>query len=108
MRFNPHKRGAASYHPLLAFCAETKEILQGWLRSGGVYTSNGVVDFVRQLLGHLPNRTLILFRGDSGFFVGKLLEFLDDRDHYYLINGKFKSIKSLAGNKAMDENKRQS
>ncbi len=30
--YNPHKRGAASYHPLLAFCAETKEILQGWLR----------------------------------------------------------------------------
>ena len=31
--YNPHKRGAASYHPLLAFCAETKEILQGWLRN---------------------------------------------------------------------------
>ena len=27
--YDPHKRGAASYHPLLAFCAETKEILQG-------------------------------------------------------------------------------
>ncbi len=95
MGYNPHKRGAALYHPLLAFCAETKEILQGWLRSGGVYTSNGVVDFVRQLLAHLPNRTRILFRGDSGFFVGKLLEFLDDRDHDYLIKGKFKGMKSL-------------
>ena len=42
--YNPHKRGAASYHPLLAFCAETKEILQGWLRVGSAYTSNGVVD----------------------------------------------------------------
>ena len=42
--YNPHKRGAASYHPLLAFCAETKEILQGWLRDGSAYTSNGVVD----------------------------------------------------------------
>ena len=95
MEYNPPKRGAASYHPLLAFCAETKEILQGWLRSRGVYTSNGVVDFVRQLLAHLPNLTRILFRGDSGFFVGKLLEFLDNRDHYYLIKGKFKGIKSL-------------
>ena len=28
--YNPHKRGARSYHPLLAFCTETKEILQAW------------------------------------------------------------------------------
>jgi len=27
--YNPHKRGAVSCHSLLAFCAETKEILQG-------------------------------------------------------------------------------
>ena len=25
--YNPHKRGAPSYHPLLAFCSDTKEIL---------------------------------------------------------------------------------
>ena len=60
--YNPHKRGAASSHPLLAFCEETKEILQGWLRSGSVYTSNAVIEFMRQLLAHLPNRTSILFR----------------------------------------------
>jgi len=39
--YNPHKQGASSYHPLLAFCAETKEILQGWLRCGTAHTSNG-------------------------------------------------------------------
>ena len=60
--YNPHQCGAASYQLLLAFCAETKEILQGWLRSGDVYTGNGVVEFMRQLLAHLPNRTRILFR----------------------------------------------
>jgi hypothetical protein len=53
--YNPFRRGKASYHPLLAFCAETKEILQGWLRSGDAYTGNGVVEFTRQLLAHLPN-----------------------------------------------------
>ena len=52
--YNPHKFGAASNHPLLAFCAETKEILQGWLRNGSAYTSNGVVEFMRQLLAQLP------------------------------------------------------
>ena len=56
------------------------EILQGWLRSGDVYTGNGVVEFMRQLLALLPNRTRILFRGDSGFFAEKLLDYLDDRD----------------------------
>ena len=56
--YNPHKRGAASYHPLLAFCAETKEILQGWLRDGSAYTSNGVVEFSLDLfgMGHLGKR----------------------------------------------------
>ena len=75
--YNPHKRGAMSYHPLLAFCVETKEILQGWLRSGNAYTSNGIVGFTRQLLAHFPKRTRVLFRGDSGFFVGELFDLLD-------------------------------
>ena len=93
--YNPHKRGAASYHPLLAFCAETKEIIQGWLRDGSAYTSNGVVEFMRQLLAQLPNRTRTLFRGDSGFFVGDLLDFLDERGHGYLIKVKLKGLVSL-------------
>ena len=68
--YNPHKCGASSYHPISAFCAETKEFLQDWLRSGSAYTGNSVVEFMQQLLAHLPNRTRILFRGDSGFFAG--------------------------------------
>ena len=93
------------YHPLLAFCAETKKILQGWLRSGDVYTSNGVVDFVRQLLALLPNRTRILFRGDRGFFAEKLLDYLDDRDQGYLIKAKFKGLKSLLETKQWTKTK---
>jgi hypothetical protein len=93
--FNPHKRGAKSYHPLLAFCAETKEILQGWLRCGNAYTSNGIVDFTKQLLAHLPNGTRILFRGDSGFFVGALLDLLDQYGHSYLIKVKLKGLVTL-------------
>ena len=52
--YNPFRKGKASFHPILAFCAETKEILQGWLRSGDAYTSNGIVEFSKQLLAHLP------------------------------------------------------
>jgi len=93
--YNPHKRGAVSYHPLLAFCAETKEILQGWLRSGDAYTSNGIVEFTKQLLAHLPNKTRILFRGDSGFFSGGLLDLLEKYGHGYLIKVKLKGLKKI-------------
>ncbi len=30
--YNPKKKGARSYHPQIAFLAETKEILQAWFR----------------------------------------------------------------------------
>jgi len=95
--YNPHKRGAKSYHPLLAFCAETKELLQGWLRSGDAYTSNGIVEFTKQMLAHLPKHTRILFRGDSGFFVGALLDLLEKGGHGYLIKVKFKGLVALLG-----------
>lgn len=93
--YNPHKRGALSYHPLLAFCVDTKEILQGWLRCGNAYTSNGIVEFIKQLLAHLPNRTRILFRGDSGFFVGPLFDLLDKGGHGYLVKVKLKGLIGL-------------
>lgn len=86
--YNPHKRGALSYHPLLAFSFHTKEILQGWFRTGNAYTSNGIVEFMRQLLAHLPNHIRICFRADSGFFCGALLEFLESLGHGYLIKVK--------------------
>jgi len=93
--FNPKKKGARSYHPQLAFLTETKEILQAWFRTGNVYTSNGVVEFTKQLLAHLPNRMRIIFRGDSGYFDGNLLELLDTRGHGYLIKVKLKNLIAL-------------
>ena len=65
---NPHKCGDASNHPILSFRADTKDILRSWLRSVSVYTSDTMVEFMRQLLPHLPKRTRILFRGDSVSF----------------------------------------
>lgn len=93
--YNPHKRGARSYHPLLAFSTATKEILQGWFRTGSAYTSNGIVEFMKQLLAQLPNHHRIIFRGDSGYFVGALLEYLDALGHGYLIKVKLKNLAQL-------------
>jgi hypothetical protein len=93
--YNPHKRGALSYHPLIAFCCDTKEIMQAWYRTGNAYTSNGVVEFMKQLLSHLPRRVRIVFRGDSGFFVGALLALLERLGHGYLIKVKLKKLVAL-------------
>jgi len=94
--YNPHKKGARSYHPQLAFCTTaTKEILQGWLHTGSAYTSNGIVEFMKQLLAQLPDSRHILFRGDSGYFVGALLDHLDGLGHGYLLKVKLKNLISL-------------
>lgn len=93
--YNPHKKGALSYHPLLAFSAHTKEILQGWFRTGNAYTSNGIVEFMKQLLAQLHGHMRIIFRADSGFFVGDLLELLDQQGHGYLIKVKMKHLEAL-------------
>jgi hypothetical protein len=93
--YNPTKKGAYSYHPLVAFCSHTKEILQGWLRSGSAYTSNGIVDFMQQLAAQMPPRMRLLFRGDSGFFAGDLMDWLDRNGHGYLIKVKLKGLSAL-------------
>jgi hypothetical protein len=93
--YNPKRQGALSYHPQLAFLAGSKEILQAWFRTGSAYTSNGVVDFVKQLLAHLPNRMRLIVRADSGYFVGALLDLLDARGHGYLIKVKLKNLIAL-------------
>jgi hypothetical protein len=93
--YNPHKRGALSYHPLLAFLPQTKEILQAWFRTGSAYTSNGIVEFMKQLLAHMPSHQRFIIRGDSGFFVGALMDLLDAYGHGYLIKVKLKGLKKL-------------
>ena len=35
--------------------------------TGSAYTSNGIVEFIKQLLAHLPNRMRIIVRADSGY-----------------------------------------
>lgn len=93
--YNPQKKGAPSYHPMLAFSAHTKEILQGWLRAGNSYTSNGVVEFMKQLLANLSPTQRICFRGDSGFFVGELFDYLEAKNNGYLVKVKLSNLNSI-------------
>jgi len=50
---------------------------------------------MQQLAAHLPNSTRLIFRGDSGYFVGALLDWLDARGDGYLIKVKLKGLVGL-------------
>jgi hypothetical protein len=92
--YNSSKKGARSYHSLLAFCSEMKLVINNWFRTGSAYTSNGIVDFTRQIFVNLPSRiSHVFFRADSGFFNGKLFDLLEEIGWTYLVKVKFKGMK---------------
>ncbi len=94
--FNSQKKGARSYHPLLAFCSEMKLVVNSWFRTGSAYTSNGILDFVAQTAAALPaGNSSVFFRADSGFFNGLLFDFLDELKWSYLVKVKLKGLKQL-------------
>lgn len=92
--YNPHKKGAKSYHPLLCFVSEMKLLLNSWLRPGSTYTSNGVCEFMKETLAALPKTIKqVYFRADSGFFNGELFDLLESGNHEYLVKVKMKNLK---------------
>jgi hypothetical protein len=95
--YNPKNKGKLSYHPLICFVSEMKIALNSWFRTGSAYTSNGIVEFMKQTLAALPTSVLkIFFRADSGFFNGQLFDLLEDNGHEYLVKAKLTStLKSV-------------
>ncbi len=93
--YNPHKKGQKSYHPLIAFVSETKEILHSWFRCGSAYTGNGIVEFMQECMAHIRTGVRVIVRGDSGFFNGALFDYLESVSAGYLIKVKMKNLPSL-------------
>ncbi len=95
--FNGQKKGAKSYHPLLAFLGSTRECLLSWLRPGNTYTANGADEFMKQAFGMLPqSMKSLLVRADSGFFSDKLLSVIEKREGTrYLIKAKLRNMASV-------------
>lgn len=94
--YNSVKKGANSYHSLLAFISEIKIVVNNRFRTGSAYTSNGIVSFIEQTATILPDGIKkIFFRADSGFFNGKLLDKLESLRWDYLIKVKLKNLKKL-------------
>lgn len=93
--YNPQKKGANSYHPLLAFNSETKVMLNSWFRTGSAYTANGICQFIQQTISILPKGASLFFRADSGFFNGDLFDTLEERCVNYLVKVKMKNLTKL-------------
>ena len=98
--FNTTKKGAKSYHPLLVFVSEMKLLYHTWFRTGSAYTSNGIVDFLKEVKVSLPATIeKVFFRADSGFFSGGLLDLLESFNWDYLIKVKLKNLENLLQSK---------
>jgi hypothetical protein len=88
--YNAHY-GTTGYHPLVAFDGLTGDFLKAELRSGNVYTSKGVKDFLDPLLAHYTQTlpcTEILVRGDSGFATPDIYESCEAFQSLYVIRLK--------------------
>lgn len=93
--YNPHKRGARCYHPIVCYVSELKYLLNSWFRTGSSYTANGVVEFIKQTLTLIPTGKQVFLRADSGFFNGALFDLLEEKGHTYLVKVKLKNLKTL-------------
>lgn len=96
--FNAHYQ-TYGYHPLVAYDALTGICLKTQLRSGNVYTSTNVVDFIEPLFRHFIldlHVQHILVRGDSGFATPELYDLCEKYDVHYVIrlksNAKLKKV----------------
>ena len=84
--YNPHRRGARSYRPLLCFESRTHDFWHGILRPGNIQDRTGTVDFLRACLAKIPPRLYrIRLRADAGFYCREFVEALEVAGIGYVI-----------------------
>ena len=77
--YNPQKRGRPSHHPLMAFCEDSKMVLNGWMRSGDSDSKTNAVAFLEELLRIVEEEQIGLIRADVGFYSHKIMSYLEER-----------------------------
>jgi len=84
--YNPHRRGARSYQPLLGFESHTREFWHGILRPGNVQSTTGAIEFLQACLAKTPpyiyRRRL---RADAGFYSQAFIKQLEVAEIGYVI-----------------------
>ena len=86
--YNPRKPGRGSHHPLIAFAAEAKMVIQSWMRTGDSVSSTDIKDFISVLLKTLDKSNIGLIRADSGFFSETTLGILEENKLKYIVAAK--------------------
>ena len=92
--YNSHY-GCWGQHPIVAFDGQTGDFLEVKLRPGNVYTSTGVVDFIRPLIEHYQQSvpvTDLFCRADSGFATPELYDFCEAQAMNYVIRLKTNAV----------------
>ena len=84
--YNPKKPGRPSHHPLFAIISDIKFVFHMWLRRGRTGSSSGVIEFMDEILGRLPEWIKIkVIRADSGFFSGKCFDYVESKNLLYMV-----------------------
>jgi hypothetical protein len=84
--YNPRRRGKKSHHPLLAFAAELRMVVGGWLRPGNTQAACNAEGFLAQVLALLrPRHRVGLVRADCGFCTSGLLAQLEAQSLHYIV-----------------------
>jgi hypothetical protein len=60
--YNPKRHGRASHHPLIAFSAEARMVIQSWMRSGDSASSTTFEGFMDGMLEVQPREKIGLVR----------------------------------------------
>jgi hypothetical protein len=83
--YNGHYHGRI-YHPLVALCAETGDLLDAKLRPGNVHTADGGLEFILPLIDEVEKKLcqVASVRIDAGFPEDGLLSALEERGVGYV------------------------
>lgn len=76
------------YHPLLLFDGETDQLICAVLRPGTAHASHGIVAILKRVVSAIRTRwpdVPIEFRGDSGFAIPDLYDYLESEQITYTI-----------------------
>jgi hypothetical protein len=94
--YNPQKPGRASHHRLIAFMAETRMVINAWLRPGNTVALSNIKGFLEERFEILSKIKIGLVRADSGFYSEKFLRYFEEKQINYIVAVKFfKPIKHM-------------
>jgi hypothetical protein len=87
--YNPRKPGRPSHHPLIAFMAEMRMVVNAWLRPGNTADLSNYRSFLDETFSILSNKKVGLIRADSGFFSNGFMEYCETKHLNYITAVKF-------------------